>query len=77
MARFVNTTDLREKIRRRCADMGIETTDFQERTGISPRTYYRRMKHPGDITLDEFHRIAMVAHFDAAEIADIVNAVSR
>ncbi len=77
MKKFVNKIDLREMIRRRCVSMGIPATEFQERTGIKPRTYYRRLKHPGEITLDELHRICLVAHFDDAEVATIVHAASR
>ena len=46
----------------------INQTDLAKMIGMSKETFIKREKDPGDITMKEFRRIALVLEEDPAEL---------
>ena len=46
----------------------INQTDLAKKIGMSKETFIKREKDPGDITMKEFRRIALVLEEDPAEL---------
>ena len=47
---------------------GLTVTDLAKRTGISVSTLYRKLNHPGDITLGELELIDELVRFSDDEV---------
>lgn len=58
---------LRERVRRKAREIGYTMEEIATHAQIPPRTFYRRMDHPGELTLYEIHRLDAVVHFTDEE----------
>lgn len=47
---------------------GLTVTDLAKRTGISVSTLYRKLNHPGDITLGELELMDELVRFSDEEV---------
>lgn len=47
---------------------GLTVTDLAKRTGLSVSTLYRKLNHPGDITLGELELIDQIVNFSDEEV---------
>lgn len=47
---------------------GLTVTDLAKRTGISVSTLYRKLNHPGDISLGELELIDELVRFSDEEV---------
>lgn len=64
---------LRERVRRAAGGRGLTMEEVANMAQIPPRTLRRRLAHPGEMTLYEFHRLALVVPFTDAEKVQILD----
>lgn len=57
----------KEIVKDRAGIYKLSLVQVADRAGIAPRTFYRRLDFPRDMTLSEFHRIDNVLHFTDEE----------
>lgn len=63
----------KEIIKDRAGIYRLSLVQVADQAGISPRTFYRRLDAPRDMTLSEFHRIDNVLHFTDEERASLLD----
>ena len=64
--------DKKAAILGRALEQGLSKIKFQRQTGISPATFDRRMRDPDTITIGELRRMDQLAHFNDAQLLDLV-----
>ena len=47
---------------------GLGVSDLAKRCGIAPSTLYRKLKHPGDISIDELELMDELIGFSEEEV---------
>lgn len=66
---------LRERVRRAANDRGITVEEAARMAGIAPRTFWRRLANPGELTLYEIHRLDYFVGFTDEEKVMLVDRV--
>lgn len=62
-------TDRRKDIiKGRALMRGLTVTDLAKRCGLAPSTFYRKLQHPGDISLVELELLDELINFTDDEI---------
>ena len=59
-------------IRHYTFEYGYNVSKVADLAGMSERTLYDRLKHPGKFSLDEINRIARALHIPRADLAAIM-----
>ena len=57
----------KEIVKDRASIYGLTLVEVAEQAGIAPRTFYRRLDSPRDMTLSELQRMNNVLHFTDEE----------
>ncbi len=73
MRKAIRQLDFKEMIRRKAHDLGMSLEQVREKTGMSESTFYRRVKHPSDLTLREVYILDLYLHFDDKEKLELAN----
>lgn len=60
-------------VRDRAKIYKLSLAEVAERAEITPRTFYRRLDSPRDMTLSELHRVNNVLHFTEDEMAALTD----
>ncbi len=63
-----NNDRRKDIIKGRAQMRGLSTGDLARKTGISLSTLYRKLNHPGDITLEELSILDELIGFDDSEV---------
>lgn len=63
----------RDIIKDRAKIYGLSMVEVAERAEMTPRTFYRRLDSPRDMTLSELHRVNNVLHFTEDEMVTLTD----
>ena len=75
--KLLRVIDFKELCRRKGNDLGMSQKEVQVRSGMAHSTYYRKMKHPEEITISELHVLDQILHFTEGEITHLVKGYLR
>lgn len=73
----MKTLNFKRLTEEKLEDMGWKAKDLQKSLKIPERTYYRRLKEPGRMTVNQMRQWAEVLHFTAEEKLEIMQTILR
>lgn len=77
MQNLVQTVNFRLLTEKKLDDMGWGHKDLQQALGIPERTYYRRLKEPGRMTVNQMRQWANALHFTDQERLEVIGKILR
>lgn len=77
MQDLVQTVNFKLLTEKKLDEMGWVPRDLQERLGIPERTYYRRLKEPGRMSVSQMRQWADALHFTDQERLDVIRKILR
>ena len=72
MDEMTHDTTASRIIRARACENFKTASDYAKAAGFSRAAYYRRIAHPGEITVEELNRMAKAGHFSNDDLLRIV-----
>lgn len=77
MQNLVQTVNFRLLTEKKLDEMGWVHKDLQQTLGIPERTYYRRLKEPGRMTVNQMRQWANALHFTDQERLEVIGKILR
>lgn len=77
MQNLVQTVNFRLLTEKKLDEMGWVHKDLQRTLGIPERTYYRRLKEPGRMTVNQMRQWANALHFTDQERLEVIGKILR
>lgn len=77
MQSLVQTVSFKRLTEEKLEDLGWSQKDLQQALGLPERTYYRRLKAPGSMTINQMRRWAEVLHFTQKEKLDMIEKILK